>query len=159
MRLTKITTKTGDSGLTLFAGSLLAKSDTRIELLGTLDELNCLIGNIPPKYSPKYIQDHIFEISAAIYKQQKWHNADKYTWMLETDIEFRNSGLKSLKEFIYPSGNIHLARAVCRRSERLAWACHVDIGICVYLNRLSDYLFVLARVDAGEVSEWDRFTN
>lgn len=152
MRLTKITTKTGDSGKTLLNGEFVDKFDPSVDLIGDLDELNCLLGNID---NMQDIQDDIFEISAAIYKTEDWKDSESSTDALEQNAEFLNSKLKPLKEFIRPSGNIHLARAVCRRCERKAWALDRTKKYNIYLNRLSDYLFVVARINSDGETQWE----
>lgn len=155
MRLTKITTKSGDNGTTLLACNLVSKGHPAVDLLGDLDELNVLLGNI---YGMENIQDNIFEVSAAIYKEQDWPDAERITQNISNSIEDINSTLPPLKEFIRPSGDIHLARTVARRCERKAWALNPEMKYPIYLNRLSDFLFVLARARKQDTNEhvWDR---
>jgi len=143
----------GDQGQTLLGCTLVAKDHVAIDLLGDLDELNCLLGNIKDQTS---IQDDIFEISAAVYKGEDWEKAEININSLEFAIQVINAKLPPLKEFVRPSGNIHLARAVCRRCERKAWGLDKTKNYCKYLNRLSDYLFVLARSTTSEETLWER---
>ena len=153
MRITKTTTKCGDKGETLLACKLVSKGHAAIELLGELDLLNVLIGNIN---NPEGTQDNIFELSAAVYKGEDWPAAYGETEYLEALIHELSQDLEPLKEFIRPSGDIHMARAQTRRCERLAWAYDSSKDYCRYLNRLSDYLFVLARVMSDEETQWER---
>lgn len=153
MRLTKIATKAGDNGTTLLACNLVSKGHPAIDLLGDLDELNVLLGNIG---GVETIQDNIFELSAAVYKQQDWLDAEGVTENISKSIEDVNSVLPPLKEFIRPYGRYHLARAVARRCERKAWALNPEMAYPIYLNRLSDYLFVLARAFSDTESMWHR---
>ena len=171
----KIYTKTGDKGLTsLIGGTRVPKSDLRIECYGTVDELNSYIGlvmcqDIDPHSQKilKEIQDRLFSVGASLaadpekskMKIPDLHNED--ITLLEKEMDHMNENLPELKHFILPGGNTivsycHVARCICRRAERLtvqlATASFVDEKMTVYLNRLSDYLFVLARklnMDAG----------
>ena len=128
-RLSKIVTRTGDAGTTgLGDGSRVAKDSPRIEAIGTVDELNSATGH--QAITPAHID------------------------RLERAVEDHNADLAPLKEFILPGGTraaalVHVARTVCRRTERavVALAAHDDVSTSsrVYLNRLSDLLFVLAR--------------
>ena len=153
IRISKVTTKTSDCGYTLLGCQLVQKGHPAIDLLGDLDELNCHLGNIK---GCEGIQDFIFEISAAVYKGEDWVNSQRYTEEMEYTINTLNDGLQPLKEFIRPSGNIHLARSVCRRCERKAWALDSSKNYNIYLNRLSDFLFVLARTLSKEEQYWSR---
>lgn len=155
MRLSKIVTKSGDSGNTLLGCQLVSKGHPSVELLGDLDELNCHLGDIK---GCEGIQDFIFEISAAVYKGEDWVNAERYTEEMERTITTLNDNLSQLKEFIRPSGKVHLARAVCRRCERKAWALDSSKKYNIYLNRLSDFLFVLARTLGKDEQYWSRNT-
>jgi cob(I)alamin adenosyltransferase len=164
----KIYTKTGDKGLTsLIGGTRVQKSDLRIECYGTVDELNSYIGliacqNIAGVYQDylKAIQDRLFTVGAYLASDPD-KSKMKIPDLLDSDILFleeqmdeMGTQLPELKNFILPGGNTivsycHLARCVCRKAERLVVALslesHVDEKMTVYLNRLSDYLFVLAR--------------
>jgi cob(I)alamin adenosyltransferase len=166
----KIYTKTGDKGNTsLIGGTKVPKSDIRIETYGTVDELNSWIGNINDqlqdvefKEELKEIQDRLFTIGSALatdgekapkMKLPDLHEAD--ITFLENRIDAMTAALPPMKSFILPGGHpvvssIHIVRCVCRRAERLAVNMQVndlfiDEKIIQYLNRLSDYLFTLAR--------------
>jgi len=164
----KIYTRTGDRGETsLIGGTRLPKFHLRIECYGTVDELNSHIGlilcqNIDPKQQEvlRDIQDRLFTIGAALaadpeksrMKIPALHESD--VLLLEAEIDRMNESLPELKHFVLPGGNVmaahcHIARCVCRRAERLVFqlasSAFVDEKMTVYLNRLSDYLFVLAR--------------
>ena len=166
----KIYTKTGDLGKTsLIGGTKVSKSNIRIETYGTIDELNSCIGLVSDhcndahsKTILKEIQDRLFTIGSSLAcdpdKEQKLKIPDlKETdiELLEKEIDAMNEKLPEMKHFILPGGHvavstIHIARCVCRRAER--WCVNmqeqnlfVDPLIIKYLNRLSDYLFTLAR--------------
>lgn len=164
----KIYTKTGDKGQTsLIGGTRVPKYHIRIEAYGTVDELNSYIGLI--KCQPidehyqlmlKEIQDRLFTIGASLASDPERSKmkipdlTENDIRVLETEMDSMNEVLPSLKHFILPGGNTvvsycHLARCVCRRAERLtvqlAEESFVDSNITIYLNRLSDYLFVLGR--------------
>lgn len=166
----KIYTKTGDSGKTsLIGGTKVSKSNIRIETYGTIDELNSYIGLVGDHCNDEHskdilkeIQDRLFTIGSALAcdpdKEQKLKIPDlKETdvELLEKEIDAMNEKLPEMKHFILPGGHVsvsttHIARCVCRRAER--WCVNmqeqnlfVDPLIIKYLNRLSDYLFVLAR--------------
>ena len=166
----KIYTKTGDAGKTsLIGGTKVFKSNIRIEAYGTIDELNSYIGlvndNINDKNSKnilKEIQDRLFTIGSSLAcdpdKEIKMSIPDlkeKDIELLEIEIDAMNEKLPEMKHFILPGGHvavstIHITRCVCRRAER--WCVNmqeqhlfVEPLVIKYLNRLSDYLFVLAR--------------
>ncbi|MCX2574409.1 cob(I)yrinic acid a,c-diamide adenosyltransferase [Pedobacter sandarakinus] len=164
----KIYTKTGDKGQTsLIGGTRVPKYHLRIEAYGTVDELNSHIGlircqDIDPAYQLllKEIQDRLFTVGSSLaadperskMKIPDLHDED--ILLLEKEMDSMNDLLPELKHFILPGGNTtsaycHLARCVCRRAERLsvelAENSFVDERVTIYLNRLSDYLFVLAR--------------
>lgn len=171
----KIYTKTGDSGTTaLFGGTRVSKHHIRIESYGTVDELNSHIGlvrdqNIDPDYKEVLIsiQDKLFTVGAilatdpkkAILKSGKERlNIPKISSndiiFLEKEIDKMNDSLPPMTNFILPGGHqtvsfCHIARGVCRRAERIAVALNelepFQPETLTYLNRLSDYLFVLAR--------------
>ena len=164
----KIYTKTGDEGLTsLIGGTRVPKYDLRIESYGTVDELNSYIGMIrdhdihtDQKDTLKEIQDRLFTIGAALAsdpEKSKMKIPDLHLsdiTFLESQIDEMNLVLPELKHFILPGGSpvvsfCHVSRCVCRRAERiivhLKEESFVDEKVIVYLNRLSDYLFVLAR--------------
>ncbi len=164
----KIYTKTGDKGLTsLIGGTRVPKHHIRIETYGTVDELNSYIGliscqDVAPHHQMilKEIQDRLFTIGSSLAadpEKSKMKIPDLLESdidLLEKDIDQMNEVLPPLKHFILPGGNTlvsycHLARCVCRRAERLTVALaetsFVDEKVTIYLNRLSDYLFVLGR--------------
>lgn len=160
----KIYTRTGDKGQTsLYGGKRVLKSDLRIEAYGSIDELNCALGvvlaetnNKEIKQILKNIQPDLFLIGSLLagYKVKTNPISLKIT-KLEKWIDGFDEKLPELKNFILPQGIktgslLHLARSVCRRLERrvveLSQKESVDKEIIIYLNRLSDLLFVMARV-------------
>lgn len=170
----KIYTKTGDKGLTsLIGGTRVPKNHLRIEAYGTIDELNSYVGLIRDqaigdeyKKLLKDIQDRLFTIGSKLASDPikskmklpdiKQEDID----ILEKEMDRMNEKLTELKNFILPGGHTivsfcHIARCVCRRAERLAVnvaaESPVDQLVLIYLNRLSDYLFVLARALANDL--------
>ncbi|MEJ2113543.1 MAG: cob(I)yrinic acid a,c-diamide adenosyltransferase [Flavobacteriaceae bacterium] len=171
----KIYTKTGDKGTTaLFGGTRVPKHHIRIESYGTVDELNSHLGLIrDQKINEHYqkiitqIQENLFTVGAvlatdpekAILKSGKERlNIPKISSedvaLLENEMDTMNESLPPMTNFVLPGGHqtvsfCHIARCVCRRAERLTSALNeiqpVESNALVYLNRLSDYLFVLAR--------------
>jgi cob(I)alamin adenosyltransferase len=164
----KIYTKTGDKGFTsLIGGTRVAKYHLRIESYGTVDELNSYIGLIrdqdiagDDKEILKQIQDRLFTIGsclAADPERSKMVIPDLHMQdveLLEKEMDSMNEQLPELRHFILPGGSnaisfCHIARCICRRAERitveLATESIVDEKVNIYLNRLSDYLFTLAR--------------
>ena len=166
----KIYTKTGDKGTTsLIGGTKVPKSHLRIDAYGTVDELNSWIGFVSDqikirstKKILKEIQDRLFTIGSSLAcdpeKEMKLKIPDlKETdvILLEKEIDKMNEKLPPMKSFILPCGHLvvssaHVARCVCRRAERLCVSMQenkmfVDPLVIKYLNRLSDYLFMLAR--------------
>ncbi|SDP79157.1 cob(I)alamin adenosyltransferase [Mucilaginibacter sp. OK268] len=169
----KIYTKTGDKGFTsLIGGTRVAKHHIRIESYGTVDELNSYIGLIRDqditehdKDILKQIQDRLFTIGSSLAadpERSKMVIPDLYMTdveLLEQEMDAMNEKLPELRHFILPGGNntisfCHIARCICRRAERitvhLAEESPVDEKVNIYLNRLSDYLFTLARKIATE---------
>jgi len=157
----KIYTKTGDKGITsLYDCSKVSKSSLLINLLGDIDELNSFIGIIESEYLLKDIQMWLFDLGTIIANPKKKYNFDvnlEYTGQLENEIDKFTNELPKLTNFIIPNGNIHLSRAITRRCERklvklissqISTYNHIDNNCIVFLNRLSDYLFTLARYDA-----------
>jgi len=152
----KIYTKTGDQGVTsLFNCSKISKSSDLIDLIGDLDELNSFIGLITnPELLPE-IQVWIFDMNTIIANPTHnylFDNDNTVLTTLETEIDRITELLPKLTNFILPSGNIHIARAVCRRCERKLVGLmdkyqHIPQQCVKFLNRLSDYLFTLARYD------------
>ena len=177
----KIYTRTGDQGLTsLIGGTRVPKSSLRIECYGTVDELNSYLGlvrdqdvNAPRRPLLKEIQDRLFTIGSTLAADPE-KSRMKLPDLLATDVElleeqmdFMNETLPALRAFILPGGHpavshAHVARCVCRRAERLVvdLAAHdfVPELVAIYLNRLSDYLFVLGRAMAHDLGveevEW-----
>lgn len=161
-RLSKITTRTGDAGDTgLGDGSRRAKDDARIHALGEVDELNSLLGVLLAESLPESaralllaVQHDLFDLGGELSIPGHRMVGEEHVARLEAATESFNSELKPLKEFILPGGSrtaalAHLARTVCRRAERAVVAVArteaVNDSARIYLNRLSDTLFVLAR--------------
>ncbi len=164
MRINKVITKRGDKGKTsLGDGTEVSKNHPRIQALGNIDELNSLIGTAivvcPDKELKKELitlQNDLFnlggEVSIPNFDKQLLN--EERVYHLEERVEKMNETLPALKEFVLPGGNefssrIHVARAVCRRAESKIIPLLEEDGNAhkwiQYLNRLSDYLFVLAR--------------
>ncbi|CCG53250.1 Protein of unknown function [Flavobacterium indicum GPTSA100-9 = DSM 17447] len=171
----KVYTKTGDKGTTsLFGGTRVPKHHVRIESYGTVDELNSYIGLIRDQdINPEYkailieIQDRLFTVGAimatppekeVLKNGQPRLNINRISnqdiELLETQIDSMDAELPPMTHFVLPGGHTtvsycHVTRCVCRRAERLATHLNeiepIDEQVLTYLNRLSDYLFVLAR--------------
>ncbi len=169
----KIYTKTGDAGSTsLFGGTRLSKADLRIESYGTVDELNAHIGllrdqqvNASRKSELISIQELLFTIGSMLAAEPGNEKikipviSESHIHSLEKEIDTMESKLPPMRNFVLPGGHIsvstaHVARTVCRRAERLCVALHaaspINVLILKYLNRLSDYLFVLSRMISQE---------
>jgi cob(I)alamin adenosyltransferase len=172
----KIYTKTGDTGTTsLIGGTKVPKSHLRIESYGTLDELNSQLGlcrdlltNEDSRSTLLEVQDRLFTIGSSLacdpVKEPKMRIPDLKVsdiQFLEAEIDRMDAALPPMRSFILPGGHplvsqLHIARCICRRAER---ACvrleleslEVEPLILQYLNRLSDYLFVLSRFTAQEL--------
>jgi cob(I)alamin adenosyltransferase len=166
VRLTKIYTRGGDAGETsLGDGSRVSKLDARIAAFGTVDELNAVVGLVLARSCPDEIrsvllrvQNELFDLGADLSVPME-HEArlrvtEDQVDRLEKDCDRFNAELPELKSFVLPGGSeaaagLHLARTVCRRAERealvAAGADTVNPRALVYLNRLSDLLFILAR--------------
>ncbi len=162
-RLSKIYTRTGDKGETgLGDGARVNKDSIRIETFGTVDELNSVIGIILAHELPENIrtclaniQHDLFDLGGELSIPGYKTLGDDNVKQLEKQLDELNADLPALKEFILPAGghatsHCHLARTVCRRAERRATTLARDENInpasLAYLNRLSDLLFVIARV-------------
>lgn len=162
-RLSKIVTRTGDGGTTGLAdGSRVAKDSPRIAAIGAVDELNAVMGllaveALPPAVATLVpeIQHELFDLGGELSLPAHPAIEAGHVERLEQAVEKLNADLPRLKEFVLPGGThaaavAHLARTVCRRAERavvtLAGAEPVAQPVRTYLNRLSDLLFVFARV-------------
>ena len=162
-RLSKIYTRTGDDGTTgLGDGSRADKDSPRVEAYGTVDELNSIIGMILAYDLPEAVRDcldnvqhDLFDLGGEFSVPGYQAVQENYVTRLETTLDAFNADLPSLKEFILPAGGLatsttHLARTVCRRAERrtitLGRQETINPIAITYLNRLSDLLFVIARV-------------
>lgn len=164
----KIYTKTGDNGFTsLIGGIRVPKYHLRIECYGTVDELNSYIGLVRDQEIEKHdkdvlkeVQDRLFTIGSSLAADpEKSHMLipdlkSSDIELLEQEMDRMDATLPQLRHFILPGGNntisfCHITRCVCRRAERLCVQLSeesaVDEKIVIYLNRLSDYLFTLAR--------------
>lgn len=173
--MTKVYTRTGDDGETsLFTGKRVLKNDPFIEALGTVDECNCAIGLaislMPPEVGfdetreqLETVQHALFDLGAALATPRSSTSATKLDKtrfdneeiaLLEKWIDAMVEELPQLHTFILPGGHpcgaaLHLARGICRRAERqvipLQKAGDVNKNVLIYLNRLSDYLFIVSR--------------
>lgn len=165
----KIYTKTGDEGFTsLYGGKRVTKNHARIEAYGTIDELNSFIGLLRDQDIAKHYKDFLLVIQTELFSvgaimatpndNQKRLNIQKVSpeaiTLLENAIDHMDEQLPQMTHFILPGGHpivsyCHVSRSVCRRAERLAYELNhfepLDAEVLKYLNRLSDYLFVLAR--------------
>jgi cob(I)alamin adenosyltransferase len=169
--LSSIYTKSGDDGFTsLGDGARVSKDDIRVAAYGAVDETNAMIGmlrqHMPPSSADwallEHIQNDLFDLGADLCvpespadTRQRLRLAQGQSQFVEKAIDDRNERLKPLTSFILPGGSAascwsHLARTTCRRAERdvvtLARQQHVNPEAVIYLNRLSDLLFVLGRV-------------
>ncbi|MDH3692251.1 MAG: cob(I)yrinic acid a,c-diamide adenosyltransferase [Gammaproteobacteria bacterium] len=162
-RLSKIYTKTGDDGTTgLSNGSRVPKDDPRVEAMGAVDELNSAIGLLMTETLPDSVltclhevQHNLFDLGGELSMPGHCLVKEEHVTALEQTLDQLNASLAPLKEFILPGGTraaslCHIARATCRRAERrvhtLAKTAAVANPVKHYLNRLSDLLFVMARV-------------
>jgi cob(I)alamin adenosyltransferase len=169
-RLSKIYTRTGDDGTTgLGDGSRVAKDDPRVEAYGTVDELNSVVGMIlsvpqlPQAIAALLteVQHDLFDLGGELcIPGSRAIKAEQVT-RLEESLDGLNDPLPPLKDFILPGGGpaaaaCHLARTVARRAERRVWSLAKKVTVSAeltnYLNRLSDLLFVIARVLARHES-------
>ncbi len=171
----KIYTKTGDQGKTsLFGGTRVKKSNLRIDAYGTVDELNSHIGLIRDQLEDKELIDDLIRIQSKLFtlgamlatpldKEKLKNGSDRLKiekieegeiQFLEKKMDLMDKTLEPMTHFILPGGHpvvsfCHIARCVCRRAERITVELSdtetINIHILIYLNRLSDYLFVLAR--------------
>ena len=177
-RLSKIYTRTGDGGTTGLAnGERVKKTHPRVEAFGAVDETNSAVGCVlaedgvdgPLRATLVRIQHELFEVGAELSLPAYRALEDAHVLGLEADLDALNATLPPLTEFVLPGGNraaaaCHLARTFCRRAERRAWALaetqELSPVLLRYLNRLSDYLFVAARVlarrDGAPEISWHR---
>ena len=176
VRLTRIYTRAGDAGETsLGDGSRVPKTDLRIEAYGTVDELNsfvglALAGDLPDEFRPwlERVQNDLFDLGADLSvpledeRRERLRVTAEQVERLEELCDHVNERLEPLRSFVLPGGTeaaarLHVARAVCRRAERLAVALAADHSVnpsaLAYLNRLSDLLFILARAANAGVPE------
>ena len=177
-RLSRIVTRTGDTGSTgLSDGSRLDKDHPRIEAIGTLDELNSHLGLLLTTLMPGHllhpwlisIQHDLFDLGGELACPGYPLLPEGISDRLEKELEQLNSTMPSLEEFILPSGNLatcqaHICRTVCRRAERTLITLNKKTALnpqaLIVINRLSDWLFVvarfLARENGGSETLWNR---
>lgn len=170
MKITKVYTRTGDKGMTSLVGGVrIKKSSTRLEAYGTVDELSAHLGLLAallPEGTERdniiRIQNNLFNVCTHLATDQSQtplypsaHLAEGETAFLEQEVDRMMQLLPERQGFVLPGGTqvaaqAHVARTVCRRAERriaaLAETCEVGEDIIQYVNRLSDYLFVLAKI-------------
>ena len=169
MKKSIVYTKTGDKGSTgLIGGTRVSKNSERLEAYGTVDELNSFIGLLHSYEIPDEIKNNLTNIQSKLFSIGSYLATDKSVSdfhlkikdgnediiFLESEMDRMESSLPALKNFILPGGHpavgyCHVSRSVCRRAERrviaIAEAYQVEEWIIKYLNRLSEYLFVLSR--------------
>lgn len=176
-RLSKIYTRTGDEGITgLGDGSRISKAAPRVQSMGNVDEVNSIIGLMlcgslshDMRNLLQDIQHSLFDLGGELSIPGSVLIDTTHVQAMEAAIDRYNAGLPPLKEFVLPGGSraaaiCHVARSICRRAERslvgLAEETAVNPQAIIYLNRLSDLLFVLARTLAREHGDlevlWDR---
>ena len=168
-RITKVTTKKGDDGTTgMGDGTRVTKSNLLIKAIGDLDELNSWIGLLCSqeelkgnKDSLQNIQNRLFDIGGILSTKSKNPLNKEHLKKMEVETDKLNNNLPLLENFILPGGSkgssvIHIARTVCRRAERSLMDANesekIEKSCLIYINRLSDFLFVLARrisIDSG----------
>ncbi|MEO0368156.1 MAG: cob(I)yrinic acid a,c-diamide adenosyltransferase [Pseudomonadota bacterium] len=162
-RLSKLYTRTGDDGTSgLSGGTRVAKNDARMNAMGTVDELNSVIGLLVSKLDDPELHDMLIAIQHDLFNiggeismpGYSFIKAEKITG-LEEKIDHFNESVEPLKDFILPGGTeaasiCHMARSIARRAEREVITLHQEEPVCdttrQYLNRLSDLLFVVARI-------------
>jgi cob(I)alamin adenosyltransferase len=176
-RLTKIYTRKGDTGYTSLGDKRLPKDDLLVEAVGTLDELNSYLGWVlaSPIQSADIIacltriQNELFDLGGELHIPEHIVITPEKVTYLETTLDTWNATLPPLKEFVLPGGNTssatcHIARTICRRAERCLVKLHRQVALANpemlrYLNRLSDLLFVCARLlsreDHTEEKMWE----
>lgn len=174
MKKSSIYTKTGDKGMTsLVGGKRVAKAHVRLDAYGTTDELNSFVGSLIEKTEDKhdlevlsYIQHKLFTVGSylateteAIPPKAASIITDKDITLLESEMDKIDSTLPPLRQFVLPGGSesaarAHICRTVCRRTERCIYRVKeefpVDDLILMFVNRLSDYFFLLARKECNK---------
>ncbi len=177
-RLSKIYTRTGDEGSTgLGDGSRVPKDSLRVEAYGTVDEANSAVGIVlavpglpdPVRSCLTAVQHDLFDLGGELSIPGHRMIMPAHAARLEQELDAFNDPLPPLREFILPGGGpaaaaCHLARTICRRAERHCWSLArqepVSADALIYLNRLSDLLFVIARVlarhESGSEVLWRR---
>ncbi len=168
-RINNVTTRKGDKGMSSLAtGKSVAKSSLSIKALGGLDELNSCVGLAICYLADEKvlsvlaeIQQTLFDLGAMIALEGQFDEPSLGS--IELQIKLENDKLPPLKEFVIPGGNpgsahLHHCRTVCRRVEIDLWALIEENGaltsVGIYLNRLSDYLFIIARKVSNDDSQW-----
>lgn len=168
-RINNVTTRKGDKGMSSLAtGKSVAKSSLSIKALGGLDELNSCVGLAICYLADEKvlsvlaeIQQTLFDLGAMIALEGQFDEPSLDS--IELQIKLENDKLPPLKEFVIPGGNpgsahLHHCRTVCRRVEIDLWALIEENGaltnVGIYLNRLSDYLFIIARKVSNDDSQW-----
>lgn len=152
----KIYTKTGDKGTTqLSSGERVSKDEAQVEAIGTIDELNAHIGLLMTYIEEKTLLERLHNLQTVLFDigGNKVIN-HSLTTQLEKDMDAMTESLPPLRDFVYPGGckaaaQSHVCRTVCRRAERnfvsLSKIRPIDASVLCFLNRLSDYFFILAR--------------
>ena len=168
-RITKVTTRSGDQGKSRLAtGKLVDKSSDSIRCLGGLDELNSSLGIAVFYISDQNVLKTIAEIQQTLFDAGaiialEGESEPLSIENLERQIELENEALPPLQEFVIPGGNpgcahLHLCRAICRRIEIDLWDLQKEnsnfLTLAIYLNRLSDYLFIAARKVSDDEPQW-----
>ena len=168
-RINRVTTRSGDTGQSSLAdGSRIDKTDAVFTAIGDVDELNCFVGVLVNELEPQGpfaalcqgVQQSLFDIGA--FLATRGETPAPEVEPLEAEVTKLNAELPPLREFVLPGGSraaaaAHVCRSVCRRAERSLWATGNDAEACArYLNRLSDFFFVLARCcNAGSIeAQW-----
>lgn len=174
MKKSLVYTKTGDKGLTsLVGGKRVSKAHIRLEAYGTIDELNSFVGSLICEIKEEedlkvlsYIQHKLFTVGSYLATETEVVSPktasiinDKDIALLENQMDKMDSELPVLRQFVLPGGSetasrAHICRAVCRRSERCMYRVKeeypVDDNIIIFVNRLSDYFFLLARKECNK---------
>ncbi len=158
IHLTKIYTKTGDDGTTAIANNeRVHKTTPLIEAIGSVDEANSAIGMATEYYNDiiEKIQNDLFDLGADLAGSKSMTISQDRVTYLENIIDDYNEHLEPLNSFVLPTGSLHNARTIVRRAERSVWVAieihesnndfKINRNIPIYLNRLSDLLFVMAR--------------